>query len=45
LQVDHLQDWARILGVELVTIDASTDLRELEKELRWNDVAHRLAKR
>lgn len=45
VRVNHLEDWARILGVELVTIDASTDLRELEKELLWNDVAHRLAKR
>jgi L-arabinose isomerase len=45
LRVEHLEDLARILGVELVTIDAATDVRELEKELFWNDAAHRLSKR
>lgn len=39
---EHLSDFARILGVELVTIDSGTDLRELEKELLWNDAAYRL---
>lgn len=40
--VEHLEDFSRILGVELVTIDAGTDLRQLEKELFWNDAAYRL---
>lgn len=42
LTVEHLEDFARIIGVELVTIDAATDLRQLEKELFWNDAAYRL---
>ena len=45
LTVEHLEDFARILGVELVTIDSGTDLRELEKQLFWNDAAHRLIQR
>ncbi len=45
LKVEHLEDLAMILGVELVRIDAGTDLRELEKELFWNDSAHRLMQR
>jgi L-arabinose isomerase len=45
LKVEHLEDLAMILGVELVTIDAETDLRQLEKELFWNDAAHRLLTR
>ncbi|HEY6629675.1 MAG TPA: L-arabinose isomerase [Acidimicrobiia bacterium] len=45
LKVEHLEDLALILGVELVTIDAGTDLRELERELFWNDAAHRLMPR
>jgi L-arabinose isomerase len=45
LTVEHLEDFARILGVELVTIDSRTDFRELEKELFWNDAAHRLMQR
>ncbi len=45
LKVEHLEDLALILGVELVTIDAGTNLRELEKELFWNDAAHRVTPR
>jgi L-arabinose isomerase len=45
LKVEHLEDLALILGVELVTIDDGTDLKELEKELFWNDAAHRLTPR
>jgi L-arabinose isomerase len=42
LTVEHLEDFARIVGVEMITIDAETDFRELEKELFWNDVAYRV---
>ena len=42
LTVEHLEDFARIVGVELVTIDARTELGQLEKELFWNDAAYRL---
>jgi L-arabinose isomerase len=42
LTVEHIEDFARIIGVELVTIDAGTELGRLEKELFWNDAAYRL---
>ena len=34
---EHLQDFADMAGVELVLIDDETRLRELQKELRWNE--------
>jgi len=34
LNVEHLEDFAEIAGVELVVIDAETRLRELRRELR-----------
>ncbi len=38
----HMQDFADIAGVETVLIDANTDLPELKKELKWNQVYYRL---
>jgi L-arabinose isomerase len=31
-------------GVELVLIDESTSIRELKKELRWNEAYYHVAK-
>lgn len=45
LTIGHLVDYARIVGVELVTIDESTTIRELERELVWNDAAYHLGLR
>jgi L-arabinose isomerase len=45
LAIEHIEDFARIVGVELITIDDSTELRDLEKELLWNDTAYRLLPR
>ncbi len=42
LTVEHLEDYARIVGVELITINESTDMRDLERELLWNDASYRL---
>ncbi len=39
---EEVADLARMVGVELVTIDGDTDLADLEHELRWNDAAFRL---
>ncbi|HKJ55442.1 MAG TPA: L-arabinose isomerase, partial [Nitriliruptoraceae bacterium] len=36
----EITDLARLAGVELVTIDESTELGQLERELRWNDVVY-----
>jgi L-arabinose isomerase len=37
---EHLRDFAEIAGIELVLIDADTRIAQLEKELRWNEVAY-----
>ncbi len=42
LTSSHLQDFADIAGVEMLLIDEKTDLRSFKKELRWNQVAHKL---
>jgi L-arabinose isomerase len=40
---EHLEDFARIAGLELALIDAGTSLRQFEKELRWEEMYHFLA--
>jgi L-arabinose isomerase len=44
LTVDHLEDFARIAEMEILVIDQDTDLREFQKELRWNEVYYHLAR-
>jgi L-arabinose isomerase len=43
LRREHLEDFARIAGLELVTIGAESTLSEINKELRWNEVYYHLA--
>src|SRR5690606_4355782 len=43
LDTEVLEDFAEIAGVELVTIDAGTDVRSFRRELRWNQVYYHLA--
>jgi L-arabinose isomerase len=43
LAVEHIEDFAGIAGVEMITIGADTRLRELKQELRWNEVYYHLA--
>ncbi len=43
--VDELTDFAEMTGTELITIDDSTTIPELRRELRWNAAYHRLAAR
>jgi L-arabinose isomerase len=38
LTVGHIEDFAEMAGVELLTIDDTTSLTEFKKELRWNEV-------
>jgi L-arabinose isomerase len=40
---DVMDDFAEILGVELLVIDADTRSRTFTKEIRWNQAYHRLA--
>jgi L-arabinose isomerase len=41
---EHLEDFAAMVGIEVVHIDAAMDLRTLRNELRWNDVAYRASR-
>ncbi|MEU4196995.1 L-arabinose isomerase [Kribbella sp. NPDC026611] len=38
------EDFADMLSVELAVIDASTTVREFQRELHWNDVYHRISR-
>jgi L-arabinose isomerase len=40
---EHLEDYAEMAGIELVLIDEATTIRELKKELRWNEAYYHLA--
>lgn len=44
LSVEHLEDFAEMVGIEFLLIDKATTIREFKKELRWNDTAYLLAK-
>jgi L-arabinose isomerase len=41
---EHLEDFARLAGMELALIDGSTTLRRFEKELDWEEMYHLLAR-
>jgi L-arabinose isomerase len=40
---DVLDDFAEMLGVELLVIDGETRTRSFTQEIRWNQAYHRLA--
>jgi L-arabinose isomerase len=40
----HLQDFADMADVEFVLIDEETRLRDLQKELRWNEAYYLVAR-
>ena len=42
LTMEHLEDFAKIAGVEFVRIDAETRLHELRRELMWSDAAYKI---
>jgi L-arabinose isomerase len=44
LTPEHLEDYAEMAGIEFVLIDRETRLRELKKELRWNEAYYHLAR-
>jgi L-arabinose isomerase len=37
LTLPHMEDFAEIAGIEIIRIDADTNLRRLRHELQWND--------
>jgi L-arabinose isomerase len=44
LTPEHLEDYAGMAGIELLLIDETTAIRDLQKELRWNEAYYHLAK-
>lgn len=44
LSSEHMQDFADIADIELVTINEYTTLSEIKKELRWNEVYYQSRK-
>lgn len=44
LDVEIMEDLTEMFGIELIIIDKETSIRELKKELRFNDVYYHLAK-
>jgi L-arabinose isomerase len=43
LNVEYLEDFAEMAGVEFVVIDEKTNISDFKKELRWNDLYYMLA--
>ncbi len=43
LNADHMRDFAELMGIEFVHINAKTDLVEFKKELFWNDMAYKFS--
>lgn len=41
LSIEYLEDFAEMLGVELLVIDENTSIRQLKNEIRLNEVAFR----
>ena len=42
--VEPLEDFATMAGMEFLVIDKETQLREFQKEIRWNDLYYSLAR-
>jgi len=41
---EHMEDFAEIAQLEFLLIDSTTDFRQFQKELRWNDIYFHLGK-
>lgn len=44
LNIEFLEDFAEMAGVEFVVIDEKTEISSFKKELKWNDLYFHLAK-
>ena len=44
ITTEYLEDFADMLDLELVIIDKNTSIREIKKELQWNDFYYHLKK-
>lgn len=41
LTTAYFRDFAKMAGIELVTIDAKTEINQFEKELKWSEIAYK----
>ena len=44
LTAEHMQDFADIADIEVVTIDEDTEINDFKKEMRWNELYYYLNK-
>jgi L-arabinose isomerase len=44
VSAEHLEDYAEMAGIEFVLIDKDTRVRDLKKELRWNEAYYLVTK-
>ena len=44
LDMETLEDFAEIAGLELVRIDETTNARDVKRELRWNQAYYHLSR-
>ena len=42
LTTEHLDDFAKIAGIENITIDKNSNLKQLQNEIRWSDAFYKL---
>ncbi|NLV36795.1 MAG: L-arabinose isomerase [Clostridiaceae bacterium] len=42
LTMEHMEDWAEMMNIEYLPIDANTNIHSFKNELRWNDLVWRL---
>ncbi len=43
LTAEHMRDFAEMAGIEFLLIDQDTNVSEIKKELRWNDIFYLLS--
>ncbi|OAQ41984.1 L-arabinose isomerase [Pedobacter psychrophilus] len=41
LTTAYFRDFVKMAGIELITIDANTEINQFEKELKWNEIAYK----
>ncbi len=44
VNVEHLQDFADMAGIEFLVIDENTKVQDFRDKLRWNDLYYHLNK-
>jgi L-arabinose isomerase len=43
VSIETLEDFAEMIGIELVVVDQDTTVKTFKKELQWNQAYHHLA--